>query len=251
MKSQYDLIYLSPHLDDAALSCGGQIARFRGEGRSVLIVTVTAGDPPTGAESRYIQELHSRWELEQDAVAARRAEDIAACQILGADWLHLTVPDCIYRFDPQSGSPLYQSDPDIFGDVHVAESGLVQALVARLRSLPPAEQVIAPLTVGHHVDHLLTRSAAEEVWGGRLRYYEDYPYAQKSGAVEEIIAQQDSHWSSEVIELSELELQQKIEAIAAFKSQLSTFWKSRAELERQVTGFAQQRGGEKIWVPAG
>ena len=63
MKSQYDLIYLSPHLDDAALSCGGQIARFRGEGRSVLIVTVTAGDPPTGAESRYIQELHSRWQL--------------------------------------------------------------------------------------------------------------------------------------------------------------------------------------------
>ena len=222
MKSQYDLIYLSPHLDDAALSCGGQIARFRGEGRSVLIVTVTAGDPPMGAESRYIQEL-----------------------------LHLTVPDCIYRFDPQSGEPLYQSDPDIFGDVHVAESGLVQALVARLHTLPPAEQVIAPLTVGHHVDHLLTRSAAEEVWGVRLRYYEDYPYAQKSGAVEEIIAQQDSHWSSEVIELSELELQQKIEAIAAFKSQLSTFWKSRAELERQVTGFAQQRGGEKIWVPAG
>ena len=100
-------------------------------------------------------------------MAARRAEDIAACQILGADWLHLTVPDCIYRFDPQSGSPLYQSDPDIFGDVHVAESGLVQALVARLRSLPPAEQVIAPLTVGHHVDHLLTRNAAEEVWDGR------------------------------------------------------------------------------------
>ena len=28
MKSYYDLIYLSPHLDDAILSCAGQIYQF-------------------------------------------------------------------------------------------------------------------------------------------------------------------------------------------------------------------------------
>ena len=246
MKNNYDLIYLSPHLDDAALSCGGQIAKYSGEERSVLIVTITAGDPPTGAESHYIQELHSRWELEQDAVAARRAEDIAACQILGADWLHWAVPDCIYRFDPQTGQPLYQSDPDIFGDVQPAETYLVQSLMEEMRNLPPAEAVIAPLTVGHHVDHLLTRTAAEAVWGNRLSYYEDYPYAQKNGAVEAVIKKEVSEWFAETIAFSESDLQQKINAISAFKSQLSTFWKSREELERQVAGFAQQRGGENL-----
>ncbi|MFN8441670.1 MAG: PIG-L family deacetylase [Caldilineaceae bacterium] len=247
MNNHYDFIYLSPHLDDAALSCGGQIAKQTTAAKSVLIVTITAGDPPSGAESHYIAELHSRWELEQDAVAARRAEDIAACQILGADWLHWDVPDCIYRFHPQTRAPLYQSDPDIFGDVHAAEAGLVQKLAERLRNLPPAQQIFAPLTLGHHVDHLLTRAAAEAVWGKQLAYYEDYPYAQKEGALEAVIGKEASSWFAEVVALSEADLQQKINAIAAFKSQLSTFWKGREELERQVIGFAQQRGGEKVW----
>lgn len=247
MKSYYDLIYLSPHLDDAALSCGGQIARYRAAGKSILIATVTAGDPPTGAESHYIQELHTRWELEQDAVAARRAEDIAACKILGADWLHWDVPDCIYRFHPQTGEPLYLSDPDIFGDVHPVEANLVQSLAEKMRSLPRAERVIAPLTVGHHVDHLLTRDAAKQVWGDQLCYYEDYPYAQKEGSAERVIAEQAGQWYSETITFSEANLQTKIEAIAAFRSQLSTFWQDRSNLVREVTGFAEQRGGEKIW----
>lgn len=248
MKNQYDTLYLSPHLDDAALSCGGQIADYTAAGHSVLIVTITAGDPPEDATSHYIHELHTRWELEQDAVAARRAEDSTACQILGADWLHWEVPDCIYRFHPETGAPLYLSDPDIFGDVHPAEAGLVQALSAKMANLPAATQVLAPLTVGHHVDHLLTRAAAEQVWGAQLRYYEDYPYAQqKPGSVEKLIAARPGTWRSAAITLSDHALQSKIEAIAAFRSQLSTFWKDRANLVRDVSDFARQQGGERVW----
>ena len=248
MKNQYDYLYLSPHLDDAALSCGGQIADYTAAGQSVLIVTITAGDPPKDATSHYIHELHTRWELEQDAVAARRAEDSAACQILGADWLHWEVPDCIYRFHPQTSEPLYLSDPDIFGDVHPAEVALVQALSAKMGNLPAATHVLAPLTVGHHVDHLLTRAAAEQVWGTQLFYYEDYPYAQqKPGSVEKLIAASSETWRSEGIALSEQALQTKIEAIAAFRSQLSTFWKDRANLVRDVSDFARQQGGERVW----
>ncbi|MEZ4728018.1 MAG: PIG-L family deacetylase [Caldilineaceae bacterium] len=46
MPSVYDAIYLSPHLDDVALSCGGQIFGATRTGQRVLIVTITAGDPP-------------------------------------------------------------------------------------------------------------------------------------------------------------------------------------------------------------
>ncbi|MEZ4658337.1 MAG: PIG-L family deacetylase [Caldilineaceae bacterium] len=136
MKNYYDYIYLSPHLDDAALSCGGQIYQQTAVGKSVLIVTVMAGDPNVAEFSDYIQSLHERWELAADAAAARRAEDLAACQILGADAHHLDLPDCIYRYDGQSERFLYLSDADIFGDVHEAEAGLVEALTTQLARLP-------------------------------------------------------------------------------------------------------------------
>jgi LmbE family N-acetylglucosaminyl deacetylase len=110
----YDAIYLAPHLDDAALSCGGQILDRTRAGQRVLVVTVMAGDPPTDAENDYIRSLHARWELERDAAAQRRAEDSAACAILGADFLHWSIPDCIYRLHPATGAPLYVSDDDIF-----------------------------------------------------------------------------------------------------------------------------------------
>ena len=39
----------------------------------------------------------------------------------------------------------------------------------------------------------------------------------------------------------------KIEAILAFRSQLSTFFTARADLERQVRGYAKRVGGERVW----
>lgn len=242
----YDALYLSPHLDDAALSCGGQIAQATRRGARVLIVTVMAGDPPVDAENDYIASLHARWELDRDAAAQRRAEDLAACALLGADALPLDVPDCIYRLDPASGAPLYVSDADIFGDIHPAEALLVARIAGLLRGLPAATQVYAPLTVGHHVDHLLVRAAAEQVWGDALRYYEDYPYAQQPGKLDAVLGDA-AGWRSTIIPLNAADLDAKCDAISAFRSQLSTFFAGRADLEAQVKGFAGKVGGERVW----
>ena len=248
MQIYYDTIYLSPHLDDAALSCGGQIYQQTKQGQRVLIVSLTAGDPPHEALSTYAQSLHDRWELISDAVAARRAEDIAACQILGAAWLHWDLPDCIYRFQPTTGAPFYVSDADIFGDVHPAEAGLVAELGKALAALPAHGQLVVPLTIGHHVDHLLTRQAAEQaVSPAHLIYYEDYPYAQQGNKLAQTIGEPPSGWQPRVIPLSAAELRTKIAAIAAFKSQFSTFFTDDADLARQVTGYAAQVGGERVW----
>jgi LmbE family N-acetylglucosaminyl deacetylase len=241
----YDALYLSPHLDDAALSCGGQIAQATRCGARVLVVTVMAGDPPADAANDYITSLHTRWELGRDAASQRRAEDLAACALLGADALQLDVPDCIYRLDPITGAPLYVSDADIFGDIHPAEVVLVTRLAQRLRDLPAATTIYAPLTVGHHVDHLLVRAAAEQVWGDALRYYEDYPYAQQPGKLEAALA--GGAWCVTVIPLDVVALEAKCDAISAFRSQLSTFFADRADLEAQVKGYAARVGGERTY----
>ncbi len=243
----YDSIYLSPHLDDATLSCGGQIYQQTTIGKRVLIVTITAGDPAVSTVSEYAQSLHTRWELVVDAVAGRRAEDITASQILGAHTLHWTVPDCIYRYDPETGSPFYVSDADIFGEVDPAELNLINDLARQMANLPAATEIFAPLTIGHHVDHQLTRAAAELCFGAQnLVYYEDYPYAEKAGALEAVLPNQAT-WQAAVIPLTEADVQAKIEAIFAFKSQLSTFFDSRAHLEQRIHDFTSAVGGERVW----
>ncbi len=247
----YDAILLAPHLDDAALSCGGQIAGLTRAGKRVLIVTVMAGDPPTDVENDYIRSLHARWELERDATAQRRAEDIDACAILGADYLHWAIPDCIYRLNPADGRPMYVSDDDIFGDVHPAEQPLVDEIAQLLQTLPAHSHCYAPLTIGHHVDHLLVAEAARLAFGDCLLFYEDYPYAQQPGKLAAVIGEPPVGWAASTVALSEADLAAKIDSILAFRSQLSTFFTDRADLERQVKGYAASVGGERVWKQAG
>lgn len=244
----YDRIYLSPHLDDAVLSCGGQIYQATKAGRKILIVTIAAGEPETEVRSDFARFLHQNWGLTAaEAVAERRAEDIAACRLLGADYLHWSLPDCIYRVDPDSGVPLYTSDPDIFGEIDPAEWSLVSKLAARMEELPASGQIIAPLTLGHHVDHQLTRLAAERHFGEELVYYEDYPYIQRHPATLAPLVAPESAWRAELIPLSDEALAARIAASRQYRSQIGQLFNDD---EGMITLIRQQVGatdGERLW----
>jgi len=243
----YDAIYLSPHLDDATLSCGGQIHRQTAAGQSVLIVTVMAGDPPAQAFSSFAHSLHEQWQLTQEAVAARRAEDEVACRILGAEHHHGLVPDCIYRLDPETETVLYEDWPAVIGPIHDADQALIKTLTQQFRELPPAKRIIAPLAAGRHVDHRIVRLAAEASLGLDLIYFEDYPYVRDSEALAAVIPPGSERWAQTAIALSPENLEAKIEAIAAYDSQLSTFFNGRADMEFQIRQYAQTVGGERLW----
>ncbi|NIP28968.1 MAG: hypothetical protein GWO38_35450, partial [Phycisphaerae bacterium] len=173
--------------------------------------------------SQYVQSLHQRWQLDKDVVQTRRTEDIAASKVLGADWLHLDFPDCIYRVDPHTKRPLYTSDEEIFGDINSADLNLIETIAAKLSDLPPGNRIIVPLTLGQHVDHQLTRQAAERCFSPTsLHYYEDYPYAQQNSA-EQFIAQQKGIWLKRIIQLTDKSITARIQSIKCFHSQLSTF----------------------------
>ncbi len=243
----FDTIYLSPHLDDAALSCGGRIARETAVGKKVLIVTIMAGDPESDMSSAFIEELHERWQLPQNATAVRRAEDIEACRILGAAYQHQSIPDCIYRVDPATNQPLYPSWAQVIGTIHPLEAQLIEQLAAQFSTLPTHHHLIAPLAIGNHVDHQIVRRAAELCFGPDLIYYEDYPYALDEAAFTTVIPPQAKTWQAQAIPLSATALQTKIAAIAAYRSQLSTFFNGRAHLEKQMAAFTDKRGGEQYW----
>jgi LmbE family N-acetylglucosaminyl deacetylase len=234
-------IYLSPHLDDAVLSCGGMMAQQIRNGERLIVITLCAGDPPPGPLSPFAQSLHERWNTPANAVALRRAEDTAALRILGAEVIHWDVPDCIYRIE--RGEHLYASEQALFGDLHPAEAALVRILAARIRALGPA-RVYAPYTLGHHVDHQLVRRAAE-LSGAALVFYEDYPYAEREAVLP--IAPLTPH----LMLLDEASLSAKGRAIAAYPSQVSTFWKDVAEMELALRAFALKTGNgvlaERLW----
>ncbi len=243
-------IYLSPHLDDAVLSCGGMMAQQVRRGEQVRVVTVCAGDPPPGPLSPFAQSLHERWGTPTNAVALRRAEDEAALCILGAEVIHRDVPDCIYR--AVNGEHLYASEPAIFGELHPAEAPLIEQLAAELRALGPS-RLYAPYTLGHHVDHQLVRRAAE-LSGAAYAFYEDYPYAARD-PVElprgESVPLETRGLSPLLIAMDDTALAAKIRAVAEYRSQISTFWRSPAEMEAALRAFALATGGgllaERIW----
>ncbi len=247
--SNYSAIYLSPHLDDVALSCGGQIFQRTQAGEKVLIVSVTAGDPKETAVSTYAHSLHERWELISDSVAGRREEDKTACRILGADYLHWDILDCIYRSDEKDDVPFYISDEALFGPVHPTDKAqLLASLSLQMQQMPDTKELYVPLGIGNHVDHQLTRTVAEATFLPKLiYYYEDYPYAQAPNALGAVISDDRYGWQCKTVTLSPGDIQARIWAIAAFSSQLSTFFTNRADIERQVSRFVSEVGGERIW----
>jgi len=259
-------IYLSPHSDDAALSCGGTILGQSRRGERPLVLTMFGGNPPRMTYSEFAQGQHSKWELQEDeAMALRRREDAAALLVLRAESAYLDDLDCIYRLHPQTGAPMYASEEGIFGEIDPAAAEYHLDLARRIAALagPPEPEltIYAPATAGHHVDHQLACRAACALRreGYRVLLYEDYPYCQKPGELERALAA----WPGErslrprLARFGETAMRARVAAIAAYRSQIRTLFGDLATMERQVrayceslaAGTSRSRYAERFWTP--
>jgi LmbE family N-acetylglucosaminyl deacetylase len=169
-------IYLSPHLDDAALSAGGLIYEQTRAGLLVEIWTFMCGYSPwpEGELSPFAQSLHEEWGFSsaEETVHMRRAEDKNAAAILGAKVSHFDFLDCIYRRGA-NGEWLY-SDIDV--PPHLEDAGIPSQIAKVIASrLQTDDVLVCQLSVGSHVDHVLVRQGAE-LLGYPLRYDIDVPY---------------------------------------------------------------------------
>jgi len=240
-------IYLSPHLDDVAFSCGGLVWEQTQAGTPVEIWTICTGDPPDRTLSAFACELHTRWGGGSQAMARRRQEDIAACRQLFAAYRHLPYTDCIYRSHPQAATDLYPDREAIFGMLHPAESDLVTALAADLGSrLPPDAAVVCPLAIGGHVDHRLLRQAARRL-PGRLWYYADFPYARQ--AADELTGLERDGWKRHIFIISPPAMDAWAAAIAAHASQVSSFWPDLTAMRNDLGAYSRLYGGIPLWQP--
>jgi LmbE family N-acetylglucosaminyl deacetylase len=146
-------VILSPHFDDAVLSCWHVLA----SARDVLVVNVFAGEPPAGALGWWDRLAGATDSA--DALRMRIEEDRQALALAGRTAVNLPFLDSQYRQPDQTTGEI------------------VEALRAVLAA---GARLYAPASLGdHHPDHTAVRSAALALHaeGADLELYADLPHA--------------------------------------------------------------------------
>ncbi|MCY4540608.1 MAG: PIG-L family deacetylase [Chloroflexi bacterium] len=221
-------LFVSPHFDDGVFSCGGRIHQLTRAGQSVSVLTMMGGlhvgELP---KSPILDDLHERWMAGEDPLRARQAEDERALSRLNAEHVHIDLTDCVYR--QVGGVPLYPSEESLFGSVHEADYALEYL---RTVSLPDSERRLVlylPLAVGHHVDHQIVRDwgiglLRDKLENWTLHFYAEYPYFNTERAITLALSKMDMPLQEKHFNLSEIDLAAKVDAMACYESQISTFW---------------------------
>ena len=159
-------IALSPHLDDAAFSCGGTLARLARSGWDVTICTVFTRSVPNPTGFALACQTSKGLAAEVDYMALRRDEDSVACAALGATPLWLDECEAPHRG--------YHSAAALFGPPHADDAP---------PALPQltADLLLAPQAVGGHVDHVLLAHALRHE-ARPILWWTDFPYASRRDA---------------------------------------------------------------------
>ncbi|MBN1565897.1 MAG: PIG-L family deacetylase [Anaerolineae bacterium] len=257
-------IFLSPHMDDAVLSCGGLIAQLVQAGDSVTVFTLMAGAvPPDAPMTPFINEHFVRWAMVPDPVLGRHAEDRQSVTSLGGTLQLGDIPDALYRTNGL-GVPFYPDLDRLFGAIHPHDPAVTRA-AALIAALDPAATIYAPLGAGHHVDHQVVRKAVvdwlklqSQITTQRAAqvavfFYEEYPYsADDTTQIVQTARDAFGHATHPVLHyLSEAALDAKINAIACYRSQISTFWDDIPAMAAATRRYAMQVGegtyAERLW----
>ncbi len=112
-----------------------------------------------------------------------------------------------------------------------------------------ADLVLAPLTLGDHMDHVAVQRAACRVFPGRrLGFYEDLPYAMwtpEDLRRRKVIAAGTGPSLRPVTICSQQLASKKYGVIQRYRSQITT-----AEAKAMGDWSKQLRSGERIWIPS-
>jgi LmbE family N-acetylglucosaminyl deacetylase len=236
-------LFLSPHLDDVAFSCGGLAACLADAGwRTVLATAFTRSVVPATGFALACQ-LDKGLDAGVDYMAVRRAEDLVAAERLGFDevlWLNL----------PEAPHRGYGSAPELFAALRPDDAvvpPLTECFEHLVRTRAP-DLVLAPQGLGGHVDHRQVIAAVVAAMPlTRVAFYRDTPYA---------IRAPDAAADPAVPRASALTvpiataLERKIAAAQAYATQIGFQFQGAENVARALRDFAAAEGrgrpGERL-----
>lgn len=178
-KSFERVVILSPHLDDAALSCGGLLHALR-DRVSTVVVSICCGTLRVIGADGSAKTSTRRGHVSS---RTRRREDIAAMRSVDTDFVHLSFADGIYRRSPLTGRLIYRNARERWVTPHIEDMAHIEELYLVLRRLCldlGRILLLSPMGIGHHVDHQITAQVAVRMAatnaGAELLFFEDFPY---------------------------------------------------------------------------
>jgi LmbE family N-acetylglucosaminyl deacetylase len=256
-------LFISPHYDDIALSCGGTAAVVSEAGKDAVIALLFGDHPdPDQSMTPFAIQMHADWGMSADQViAGRRDEEAASARILGLRDVFLPFRDAIYRGDN------YLSDDDLFGTPKGTDVELPEQIVLALEAAgfqAEATRVYAPVASGFHVDHQLAFLSAVLLheMGWDVWFYEDLPYSLLPGRVVDRVARAGVKLEVRgTVDVSAV-WTRKIDAIMAYPSQLKVIFESyvgagssREEIDEVMGAYSREAGrgrnAERFWRIAG
>lgn len=224
-------LFLSPHLDDVAFSCGGTVARLAQEGWRTVIATVftRSVEQPTGFALACQTDKGIPAEI--DYMALRRMEDAIAARLLGGGqpvWLP-------FLEAPHRG---YQSRDALFGDLRAddrVDAEVAQVVSALVAGLAPA-RLFAPQGLGGHVDHLQVVRAVCACGWPNVVWYRDAPYASRHPEAAPAPVVVETRIAAVEIDTT---LAIKLDACASYGSQIDYQFGGEAAMRSTLTRFAR------------
>lgn len=234
-------LVISPHLDDAAFSCGGLIASgLLGEVRVITCLTKSVANPTGFALAC---QLDKGLDDKVDYMALRREEDRNAMAELGADYEHYDLTEAPHR-GVDNAEQLFEDIKDII----FAQEELQPRLMASMAEFDPT-LVLYPRGAGNHVDHQQVEQATTGALreyasrGIRALYYYDQPYTNKNPrhypylkkaptatTIEDMLAIRGG--GTYRFPLSDAALRRKLAACAAYTTQVGFQFGSEADMAR-------------------
>ena len=233
---------LSPHLDDAAFSAGGTLARLAFDGWRVVVATIFTASVPDPIGFGLACQLDKGLGPEVDYMALRRREDEAATAALGAE--HRWLP---FREAPHRG---YGSAAVLFGEPN-PDDDVVREIVPTLRDLlgdtKPA-LILAPQAIGGHVDHVQLVAAIEAVTPDcPVLWWRDFPYVAREATPAEPLRDRMHRLPETQVRLGAGERVRKRDACRAYASQLGFQFGGREGLDARLDAT----GGTELFRVAG
>jgi LmbE family N-acetylglucosaminyl deacetylase len=205
------MIFISPHFDDAVLSCGEWIDQES----TAYVLTILGGVPRTEIVTDY--DVRSGWKNSTDAMIGRMKENARACMLLAT-------PNDEWEFcDSQYG---VQPEPGVLED-------MLQQQVFSTR-----ETVVAPLGLAHR-DHIKISDAvlvvAKAIPEVTLWLYEELP--RRVHEPQEVVARladlRDDGWRLEYEPRVRGNVERKEIALRCYRSQeWALDWRSALVPER-------------------